>query len=1125
MRRQYSELILCNENQFWRFKEITQEFLVMTEFSVEEIRRQFSNNILEFFSREDAKEIEALLNDQNVGIQFSQNTYLIANAHNRTIYVLIQCQKDNLTSDSVKITLIDLSAETKEKNVLKRRLDSLESSSPAGLCQVLMNDEWTIVWNNQNFLDIIGYTKQQFIEELQGKASYVHPEDQHIIAKQFAEISGQPGQVLSTEFRIIRRDGEVRTLISTFAYTGESYQEEPYKGIPVFYSSGVDITEIKRIQELELAAERFRIAMEQTSSCVWEYNISERTILASQSLKKLTGWDGDIQNVPDSLIVTRLVHKDSIDDCKKLFAALLDGCEQIESIIKIRNINKGYLWVKIAMTVLFDELGIPFKAVALMEDITKRHNLKLRYREEEHRRMAMAFNQIFACQLNITQNKILEANLELFPKYREGELCAAGFTQRYASNYVHPDNRAEFLQKFSMQNIKENFKRGNTEITLEYRVFKDKNDDSYSWQQASVSTLQEPLQGELWAYVYIKDITQQKIDELELRRHAERDSLTNLYNRYTIELKCREALQDNPKNRLLAMLSLDLDGFKNVNDSYGHLCGDELLKNVARLMKNIFPAGEALIGRLGGDEFLIFLLNCSDFEMVKQKSKLLCDEIYHTFSNPYNVSASVGVALAPTDGADYESLYYSADIALYEAKRLGKNCYIFHDKSMEVKDEIAKQGVSREWLLDESNDIIYVADLYTYDLLYMNKNTKALFNIEGESYKGEKCFRVLQKLDQPCDFCTNHLLSRDSFYTWQYHNPNINQTLFLKDRIVDWYGRAARIELATDITEVDLQSKAVAEQLHIDSTIVNCYKNFNEVESFEIALDSSMRIVGELYQADRVWIVRPNQETGMFFFKYLWLRNGVKPPIVSDKECQMLTDEFSKIEKGDAYHLNNYNELEEINPELHMIYKRNNTFCQRTLPLFFHGVVAGFIGVDNPTKLRDDLAALETLGYCVAAEITKLKLIERIEQLSAYDQLTGLYNRTQFIHYVESLPVRKLSSLGVVIVDLNELGKINHLHGYKAGDQAITSVATLLKDIFTSNLVFRIRSERFIAMYENCGEKALLAQVKLISNDKSTLRENKITLGHAWSDNKSSFRKLMEQARKMLLKNLSKKSL
>lgn len=1123
MQRQYADLTLYKENNRWCFEDIAQEFLDMTGFSVKEIQHQFSNNILEFFSAKDAAEINDLFNHFVQGINFSPRAYSLHNAYNHAIDVLLQFHKESSHAEKIQLIIIDLSVETNRTYALKRRLESLEASSPGGLCQFLFNEQCTIVWHNQKFLEIIGYTREQFMEELNGEASYIHPDDIPIIVRQFEEINGKSGQATATEIRIIRRDGEVRTLISTFAYTGEIYQKEPYKGTPVFYSSGVDITEIKRAQELELIAERFRIAMEQTSNCVWEYNIAERKIIASQSLQKVTGLVGDIENIPDSLIDSKIVHKDSIEECRNLFTDWIQGVEKTENTIKIRSINGEYIWAKISATVLFDELGLPFKAIALMEDVTESYRLELRYREEEHRRMAMTFNQIFACQLNISKNKVLEVNTQIFIDYQEDLSRASALVQQYASKFIHPNDRASYLQGFSLQNIQENFSRGNTEITLDYRVVNA--DGKYDWQQTNVHTIQEPSRGELWAYFYIKDITKQKTDELELRRHAERDSLTNLYNRYTVELKCREIIGNNTDDKLLAMLSMDLDGFKNVNDSYGHLCGDDVLQNVSKLLTSIFTRKEALLGRLGGDEFLLLLLNCVDLEMVKQKAQLLCNEIAHAFGKPYNISTSVGIAIAPADGVDYESLYQAADLALYEAKRLGKNCHVFYNKSMSVQNSLNKQSVSREWLLDESNDIIYVADLYNYDLLYMNKNTKRIFNIEDDSYKGKKCFKVLQHKDQPCDFCTNHLLSRDTFYTWQYRNPTINQTLFLKDRIVDWYGRAARIELATDITTIDVQSKIMTEQLHIDAAIIRCYRNFNQEGSFETAIESSMHIIGELYQADRVLLLRPNSQTNTFLIRYIWLRDGVNHPIVSEEEWEKITVDFGKLKKGAAYHLNDYNELLETSPELYPFYKRNNIFCQRVLPLYLEGVVAGFVVLDNPMKLREDVTALETLGYCVAAEITKLKLTERIEQLSSYDSLTGLYNRTQFIAYMEKIPLRKIRSLGVVMVDLSDLGKINRLHGYKEGDRAIKVVANLLSDIFTSDSVFRIRSERFIAVYENCSEKRLLSQAQLVINDSTTLSNYKINVGYAWADDKASFAKLMEQARKMLLTKSIQKSI
>lgn len=103
-----------------------------------------------------------------------------------------------------------------------------------------------------------------------------------------------------------------------------------------------------------------------------------------------------------------------------------------------------------------------------------------------------------------------------------------------------------------------------------------------------------------------------------------------------------------------------------------------------------------------------------------------------------------------------------------------------------------------KWMLDEYADNAYVADMDTYELLYLNKASCQTVGLSLEETLGRKCYEVIQGRSSPCPFCTNHLLSEDSFYEWDYYNPHLGHAYILKDRIIDWEGHRARLELSHD---------------------------------------------------------------------------------------------------------------------------------------------------------------------------------------------------------------------------------------------------------------------------------------------------------------------------------------
>jgi diguanylate cyclase (GGDEF)-like protein len=166
--------------------------------------------------------------------------------------------------------------------------------------------------------------------------------------------------------------------------------------------------------------------------------------------------------------------------------------------------------------------------------------------------------------------------------------------------------------------------------------------------------------------------------EILLTRLAERDQLTGIYNRATCEVMIRKTVTaSNPTHDIHALLMIDMDNFKAINDNFGHMEGDAALCRIADGLTSIFRTRD-IVGRLGGDEFFVFMAHCTDQKAPLSKMEQIGEvfsTIYRLNETIFRASASVGIAMFPKHGLTFEQLYKSADEALYEAKRRGKNGY------------------------------------------------------------------------------------------------------------------------------------------------------------------------------------------------------------------------------------------------------------------------------------------------------------------------------------------------------------------------------------------------------------------------------------------------------------------
>jgi len=189
-------------------------------------------------------------------------------------------------------------------------------------------------------------------------------------------------------------------------------------------------------------------------------------------------------------------------------------------------------------------------------------------------------------------------------------------------------------------------------------------------------------------YGVARDVTERKIAEETINFQAYHDLLTKLPNRALLRDRLSLAInQAKREDEKLAVMFLDLDRFKNINDSLGHLIGDELLQQVSIRLKECIRAADTL-ARFGGDEFTLMIPKLHNGH---EDASKLADKITNTLKQPFNidghelyVSASIGIALYPQDGTSMDTLIKHADVAMYHVKGQGKNGYQFYSNEMNV---------------------------------------------------------------------------------------------------------------------------------------------------------------------------------------------------------------------------------------------------------------------------------------------------------------------------------------------------------------------------------------------------------------------------------------------------------
>ncbi len=331
----------------------------------------------------------------------------------------------------------------------------------------------------------------------------------------------------------------------------------------------------------------------------------------------------------------------------------------------------GLRWLHVRAN-LYSREGSKYIIVSVVEDITDRKNV-----EEELQQQAERLNILSEAE----GGKIIDYNAKTdvmvikgSKEYEHGgEQILRNYMERFDESTIYADDVAYYRSVFR------GLLTSPKNETIEYRTRRFEED--YTWYQVNLTSLLGP-EGYVTRIVgRMINIHDKKLKELDLMLRAEKDALTGLYNKGATMQLIENAIQESGNDTLNALMIIDLDNFKEVNDLLGHAQGDQVLVDTAAALNDIFKGGD-IVGRIGGDEFVVFMKNLkaiSNADILAGKVVRNIDFSFAYEDRQIQVTCSVGVAIFPYHGTEYEELFNKADKAVYTAKANGKCGYRIYD--------------------------------------------------------------------------------------------------------------------------------------------------------------------------------------------------------------------------------------------------------------------------------------------------------------------------------------------------------------------------------------------------------------------------------------------------------------
>ncbi|HUF82363.1 MAG TPA: PAS domain S-box protein [Burkholderiales bacterium] len=561
------------------------------------------------------------------------------------------------------ICFITVVEDITERKDFERRYRETFDQAAVGIVHTSADGRYLRV--NQKFCDMLGYDEAELVGRV--AADFTYPEDRDKGAENRRLLWEGRLDHLVEERRYLRKDGRVVWTNRTVSLARDA------AGAPMYF-----IRVIENITDRKEAEERYRATFDNAPVGIMHTALDNYRILrANHKLCEMLGYAQEELLEKTS---TDIVHPDfRFSDRSSYMDQLLEGKVQSFASERVFVRKDGApLWVNRTVSLVRDASGNPQYFIRVIEDISerKRAEAALRESEEQFRQLANNIPQVFwITDVGHRETIYISPAAAVLTGRPVQQLCAS---PREMIRAAHPEDRRRVYE------ARKAAAAGGYDQT--YRVVRP--DGTTRWVNDRAFAVTDEA-GNVYRIAGItEDVTERTLAEERLTQLAHYDVLTDLPNRVLFYDRLRQVLAQAKRSQwIVGVMFVDLDRFKNVNDTLGHAVGDLLLRQVSERLSRAVRSGDT-VGRLGGDEFAIVLSNLSsaqDASLVAQKLMASFNEPFKLQGADFYVTASIGITLYPDDAEEQDTLIKNADAAMYRAKDIGRNTYQFYRSEMNAR--------------------------------------------------------------------------------------------------------------------------------------------------------------------------------------------------------------------------------------------------------------------------------------------------------------------------------------------------------------------------------------------------------------------------------------------------------
>ncbi len=650
--------------------------------------------------------------------------------------------------------IVDKENEIKNiKNRHRNLLNLVYNRMQNGIVQFEVNKQSLKLLNcNEAFCNIIGCSpdivKKYFADNFM---RFAIEEDRRLIEEAVELIASNKRSNTQTEVRILNSNSDIK-----WAHVNMFHIESNETNNFVIQAEFTDITNLKQ-EQIEK-----NIFYETIPGGAVQYVVKNNEfefVLANDTFYKLFKITNSKQ-IPD--IVNKNGYRELLNSHQDDFM----NRKTFKEYIKVEVEDGEEKWLVVSIKCIGTKSGYPLYLFVFI-DVTEREtayeelekvNMELKIRTERYSLIEQSAEEKIM-EYDVKEDCfIIQESFNSSENIRKIENYLGKNLDGAFRNIVHPDDINKYI-KLMMKLTTQSHKG-----VVDYRT-NFHNDGTFKWYRSYYTNVLDNDGKVVKIITRVKNIEDEKKRQKQLELQVKLDPMTGLLNKMAVKSAISEVLLNSVYDSSNALLLVDIDNFKSVNDNLGHMFGDAVLKNIASAIQRTFRTTD-IIGRIGGDEFIVFMRGTS-LDDAKKKAGELCKSIKRNYSGnekSVDVSCSIGIAYSKSDGNDYEILFEKADTAMYASKSNGKNRFTVYCEDMQkTSHELTREDPSSVHDIPNNFDVNIMS--FALSLMSNSKDIDSSINIllERIGNKFELSDIVLFECDDCGDiFPSNSWLERES---------------------------------------------------------------------------------------------------------------------------------------------------------------------------------------------------------------------------------------------------------------------------------------------------------------------------------------------------------------------------